>query len=135
VAIGAAGVGGFLGVFLFGSVSWAAFGAFTFAYGSTRNDKLEWVGNTAAAALEKAAEIDQQYLLAAKVKSATDQAILVGQNLNKNYGLTDKIDAQLQLTERSSAVSSKFQKVTDAVDDFKLKATTPPSALLEAGEP
>jgi len=64
-----------------------------------------------------------------------DQAVLVAQNLNKNYGLTDKVDKRLQLTERSSALTSKFKKVTDAVDDFKMKATNPPQALLKAGEP
>jgi hypothetical protein len=69
------------------------------------------------------------------VKTATDQTVLAAQNLNKNYGLTAKVDKQLQLTERSSAVTSKFQKVTDAVDDFKMKATNPPQALLKAGEP
>ena len=47
------------------------------------------------------------------MKNATDQAVLVAQNLNKNYGLTDKVDKRLQLTERSSALTSKFKKVRE----------------------
>lgn len=135
VAVGAAGVGAFLGVWVFGSVTAAGALAVACAYGSTRNDTFRKAGSAAAAAYDKIAEIDEQYDVAAKVKNATDQAVLVAQNLNKNYGLTDKVDKQLQLTERSSAVTSKFKKVTDAVDDFKMKATNPPQALLKAGEP
>jgi hypothetical protein len=135
VAVGAAGVGAFLGVWVFGSVTAAGALAVACAYGSTRNDTFRKAGSAAAAAYDKIAEIDEQYDVAKKVKTATDQTVLAAQNLNKNYGLTAKVDKQLQLTERSSAVTSKFQKVTDAVDDFKMKATNPPQALLKAGEP
>merc|ERR1719387_396119 len=69
--IGAAGLGGVLGLVLFGllpaTIAFTALGA----YAATKSDAA---------------------------KSAVDTVVTVADNLNKNYGLTDQIDEKLQLT-------------------------------------
>jgi hypothetical protein len=53
--------------------------------------------------------------------------VSVADNLNKNYGLTDKIDAKLQLSARAESLSEKFNsqkdKLTSKVDELKDKAS------------
>ena len=61
-----------------------------------------------------------------KAKSALDTVVSVADNLNKNYGLTDKIDAKLQLSARAESLSEKFNaqkdKLTSKVDELKARA-------------
>ena len=61
-----------------------------------------------------------------KAKSALDTVVSVADNLNKNYGLTDKIDSKLQLSARAESLSEKFNsqkdKLTSKVDELKAKA-------------
>ena len=60
-----------------------------------------------------------------KAKSAIDTVVSVADNLNKNYGLTDKIDAKLQLSARAESLSEKFNsqkdKLTSKVDELKAR--------------
>ena len=71
------------------------------------------------------AEISRRQVLP-KAKSALDTVVSVADNLNKNYGLTDKIDAKLQLSARAESLSEKFNsqkdKLTSKVDELKAKA-------------
>ena len=60
-----------------------------------------------------------------KAKSALDTVVSVADNLNKNYGLTDKIDSKLQLSARAESLSEKFNsqkdKLTSKVDELKAR--------------
>ena len=51
--------------------------------------------------------------------------VSVADNLNKNYGLTDKIDEKLQLSARAESLSEKFNaqkdKLTSKVDELKAR--------------
>ena len=71
------------------------------------------------------AEISRRQVLP-KAKSALDTVVSVADNLNKNYGLTDKIDAKLQLSARAESLSEKFNsqkdKLTSKVDELKATA-------------
>ena len=60
-----------------------------------------------------------------KAKSAIDTVVSVADNLNRNYGLTDKIDEKLQLSARAESLTEKFNaqkdKLTSKVDELKAK--------------
>jgi len=75
----------------------------------------------------KAVELEQEYEVLPKAKSAVDTVVTVADNLNKNYGLTDKIDEKLQLTGRIDSLSEKFtaqkDKLSAKVDELKDKAS------------
>merc|ERR1719171_2296376 len=126
--IGAAGLGGVLGLVLFGSLPGAAFLAAAGAYGATKSDAVKSAGGAAANVYSKAVEIEQEYEVLPKAKSAVDTVVTVADNLNKNYGLTDKIDSKLQLTERAESLTAKFdaqkEKLTSKVDELKEKASS-----------
>merc|ERR1719171_3325036 len=126
--IGAAGLGGVLGVVLFGSLPGAVFLAAAGAYGATKNDTVKSAGGAAATVYNKAVDLEEEYEVLPKAKSAIDTVVTVADNLNKNYGLTDQIDEKLQITERAESLSSKFQtqkdNLTARVDELKEKASS-----------
>ena len=76
VAIGAASVGGILGVYLFGDLGTAAFLAIVGAYGSTLSngfgDATKSAGTFASKAYGKSLEINEEYDVLPKAKSALD---------------------------------------------------------------
>merc|ERR1719326_968393 len=125
--IGAAGLGGVLGVVLFGSLPGAVFLAAAGAYGATKNDAVKSAGGAAATVYNKAVDLEEEYEVLPKAKSAIDTVVTVADNLNKNYGLTDKIDAKLQLSERAESLTEKLNaqkdKLTSKVDELKEKAS------------
>jgi hypothetical protein len=127
MTIGAAGLGGIAGVVLFGSLPGAVILAGAAAYGAVKNDTVKSAGAAAAKVYNKAADIEQEYEVLPKAKSAIDTVVSVADNLNKNYGLTDKIDAKLQLSSRAESLSEKFNsqkdKLTSKVDELKDKAS------------
>jgi hypothetical protein len=92
-----------------------------------KNDTVKSAGAAAAKVYNKAADIEQEYEVLPKAKSAIDTVVSVADNLNKNYGLTDKIDAKLQLSARAESLSDKFNaqkdKLTSKVDELKDKAS------------
>merc|ERR1719324_2173346 len=126
--IGAAGLGGVLGVVLFGSLPGAIFLAGAGAYAATKNDTVKSAGGAAATVYAKAVDLEQEYEVLPKAKSAIDTVVNVADNLNKNYGLTDKIDAKLQLSERAESLTEKLNaqkdKLTSKVDELKEKASS-----------
>jgi len=69
-----------------------------------------------------------EYEVLPKAKSAVDTVVTVADNLNKNYGLTDKLDEKLKLSERAESLTSKFEtqkdKLTARVDELKEKASS-----------
>ena len=129
--IGAACVGGFLGVYLFHEVSAGAVLACTLAYGATLNNQFGEVAKTtgdyASKAYAKTLELNEQYDVLPKVKGAADTVTTAASNLDKNYGLTAKVDEKLKLTEALDKVTSKIDdvksSVTDKVADLKAKAS------------
>jgi hypothetical protein len=54
--------------------------------------------------------------------------VTVADNLNKNYGLTDKLDEKLKLSARAESLTEKFNsqkdKVTGKFDELKDKASS-----------
>merc|ERR1719171_33997 len=126
--IGAAGLGGVLGLVLFGSlpatIAFTALGA----YAATKSDAVKSAGGAAATVYNKAVDLEQEYEVLPKAKSAVDTVVTVADNLNKNYGLTDQIDERLKLSERAESLGSKFQtqkdNLTARVDELKEKASS-----------
>ena len=117
--IGAACVGGFLGVYLFHEISWAAFLAIALAYGATTasgfGNTSRTAGDFAAKAYSKTLELNDQYDLVPKAKSALDVATTAANNIDQNYGITSGIDKQLKLSEAASKVTDKFEDLKGSV--------------------
>merc|ERR1719269_331532 len=102
VTIGAAAVGGILGVYLFGDLGTAVFLSCVGAYGSTLSNGFgsasKSAGSFASKAYSKTLEINEQYDVLPKAKSALDTVSTAAGNLNENYGITSKIDEQLKIS-------------------------------------
>lgn len=132
VTIGAASVGGILGVYLFGDLGTAVFLACVGAYGSTLTNGFgsatKTAGTFASKAYGKTLEINEQYDVLPKAKSAVDTVATAASNLDANYGITAKIDDQLKLSAAVEKVTDKVDElktsVTSKVDDLKSKATS-----------
>ena len=103
VAIGAAAFGGIVGVQLTGELSTAVIFATALAYGSTLSngfgDFSKKVGGASSKVYDKTLELNEQYDVLPKAKSAIDTVSTTAANLDANYGITAKIDEQLKLTE------------------------------------
>merc|ERR1719253_1194566 len=132
VTIGAASVGGIIGVYLFGDLGTAVFLACLGAYGSTLTNSFgsasKSAGNFASKAYSKTLEINEQYDVLPKAKSALDTVSTAAGNLNENYGITAKIDEQLKISAAVDKVTDKIDEVktsvTSKVDDLKSKASS-----------
>ncbi len=132
VTIGAAAVGGLLGVQLSGELSTGAIFAIIFAYGSTVSgtfgDITKKVGTVGAKVYSKTVDLDEQYEVVKKTKSALDTTVNVASNINENYGITKKVDEQLKLSQAVDTLTSKVDEVkssvTSKVDELKAKAST-----------
>jgi hypothetical protein len=132
VAIGAASVGGILGVYLFGDLGTAVFLSCLGAYGSTLSNGFgsasKSAGSFASKAYSKTLEINEQYDVLPKAKSALDTVSTAAGNIDSNYGITSGIDESLKLSQAVDKVSSKIDElkssVTDKVDDLKSKASS-----------
>merc|ERR1719352_1449875 len=130
VTVGAASVGGILGVYFFGDLGTAVFLAALGAYGSTLSNGFgsatKSAGAFASKAYSKTLEINEQYDVLPKAKSAVDTVSTAAANIDANYGITAKIDDQLKLSAAVDKVTSKVDEVkasvTNKVDDLKSKA-------------
>jgi len=131
VVIGAASVGGVLGVYFFGDLSTTVILAAVFAYAATTSSSFgeatKTAGSFAAKTYSKTLEINEQYDVLPKAKGAADTITTAASNLNNNYGITAKIDEQLKLSQAVDKASAKFDElkgsVTDKVSDLKSKAS------------
>ena len=132
VTIGAASVGGILGVYLFGDLGTAVFLACLGAYGSTLSNGFgkatSSAGEFGAKAFGKTLEINEQYDVLPKAKSALDTVSTAAANLDANYGITAKIDDQLKISQAIDKVTDKVEEVKGSVagkvDDLKSKASS-----------
>merc|ERR1712134_117245 len=101
------------------------------AYAATTQSKFgdysKTAGDTAVKVYDKTLELNAQYDLLPKIKSATDTVVVAGSNLDKNYGFTSKIDEQLKISQAIDKATSKVDElkssVTGKVEDLKAKAT------------
>jgi len=86
--IGAAAVGGIVGVYLFHELSTGVLFALTLAYAATTassfGDAAKTAGSTASKAFDKAVELNEQYDVVPKAKSAVDTVVVATGNLNEN---------------------------------------------------
>merc|ERR1719253_2555274 len=116
VTVGAAAVGGILGVYFFHELSTGVILAALFAYGSTLNNSFgsatKTAGSAAAKVYGKTVELNEQYDVLPKTKSALDTVTTAAANLDANYGITSSIDEKLQL-------SAAVDKATSKVEDLK----------------
>jgi cell division septum initiation protein DivIVA len=134
VAVGAAALFATLDIGLFeADLPSAAIVALLAAYASTLDNALgdatKSAGRFASNVYGKAKELNEQYDLLPKAKSAADTVTTVADNVNSNYGLTDKLDEKLKLSEKISTVTEKIGdvkgKVTSTVDEISSAAKTP----------
>jgi len=130
--IGAAAIGGLLGIQLTGELSTGVVLAIVGAYGSTLTTKFgevtKTVGSTGAKVYGKTLELNEQYDLVPKAKSAIDTTVTVAANIDANYQITAKIDERLKLSAAVESATDKIDEVktslTGKVDDLKSKATS-----------
>merc|ERR1719174_1986467 len=132
IVVGASAVGGILGVYLFKDLGTAVFLACAGAYGATLTNSFgeasKTAGTFASKAYGKTLEINEEYDVLPKAKSALDTVSTAAANLDANYGITAKVDEQLKLSQALDKVTDKFDEVkssvTDKVDDLKSKASS-----------
>merc|ERR1719401_698350 len=133
--LGAAGAGALLGVFLQQDLLTVGLFALAAAYASTLGNELgdaaKSVGGATATAYDKTKELNEQYDILPKAKGAADTVVSVADNINKNYGITDKIDQKLMLSEKvetaKSKVSDLTSSVTSKVDELKDATSSKPA--------
>jgi len=129
--IGAAAVGGIIGVYFGHELSNGIVCAAILAYGATLGNRFgdfaKSSGNTAAKVYSKTLELNEQYDVLPKVKTAADVVSTAAGNLNENYGITKKVDAQLKISPALDKAVANFDNfkstVTSKVDDLKTKAS------------
>jgi len=129
--LGAAAVGAAAGVYLGGDLQGGLLLGTATAYAATTASQVggyaEKAGEVAVKAYDKSKELNTQYDLLPKLKSAADTAVTASSNLNKNYGITAKIDEQLKLSQAVDKAAAKVDElkasVTDKVGDLKAKAS------------
>jgi small ligand-binding sensory domain FIST len=133
VVIGAAALGGIVGVYLFHELSAGVLLAITLAYGATLSNGFgnasKTAGSAAVKAYSKTLELNEEYDLLPKAKTALDTATTAVSNLDKNYGITSKIDEQLKISQAIDKASKKVNEVkasvSDKLSDLKAKSTSP----------
>ena len=131
VVIGAGAVGGILGIYFTGELQSGLILGAIVAYASTTSSTFgkysETAGETAVKVYDKTLELNAQYDLLPKIKSATDTVVVAGSNLDKNYGVSSKIDEQLKISQAVEKATAKVDElkssVTGKVEDLKAKAS------------
>merc|ERR1711865_830504 len=124
-------VGGIVGIYLTGELQSGLILGSVLAYASTTASQFgkysESAGETAVKVYDKTLELNAQYDLLPKIKSATDTVTVAASNLDKNYGITSKIDEKLKLSQAVEKAGAKVNElkssVTGKVDDLKAKAS------------
>ena len=100
-AIGAAAGAGLLGIQLTGDLTTGAVLAIVCAYGTTLSNGFgsatKSLGSACAKVYDKTLDLQEEYELIQKAKSAIDTTVTVADNLNENYQITGKIDEKLKL--------------------------------------
>merc|ERR1712125_305481 len=107
------------GVYFFHELQTGIIFAAILAYASTTASSFgsvaESAGETAVKVYDKTLEVNSQYDLLPKIKSATDTVTTAAGNLDKNYGFTSKIDEKLKLSQAVEKATSKVGELKDSV--------------------
>ena len=102
LAIGAAAGAGLLAVQLTGDLTTSAVLAIVCAYGTTLDNGFgsatKSLGSACSKVYDKTLDLQEEYELIQKAKSAIDTTVNVADNLNSNYQITGKIDEKLKLS-------------------------------------
>ena len=102
LAIGAAAGAGLLAVQLTGDLTTSAVLAIVCAYGTTLDNGFgsatKSLGSACSKVYDKTLDLQEEYELIQKAKSAIDTTVNVADNLNTNYEITGKIDEKLKLS-------------------------------------
>jgi hypothetical protein len=130
--VGAAAAGALIGVFFQQPITTVGLLALLGAYLSTLSNSVgevaSSVGGTTADAYSKAKELNKEYEILPKAKTAADTVVTVADNINTNYGLTTKLDEKLKLTAKVGDLKAKVgdvtSSITEKVDELKSSATT-----------
>jgi len=134
VAVGAACVGGILGVYFFGDISTAVILALIFAYASTKDNgfgnAIGKAGSAYNTVYDKTVELNDQYDILRKAKSAADVTVAAAVDLDESYQLTARVDEKLKLSQAVDKVTSKIgevteqfpKKISEKVEDLKTKS-------------
>jgi len=121
MAIGAAAGAGLIGIQLTGDLTTSAVLAIVCAYGTTLSNTFgsatKSLGSACSKVYDKTLDLQEEYELIQKAKSAIDTTVTVADNLNQNYEITGKIDEKLKL-------SVAVDKVLANVDDIKVGVTS-----------
>jgi len=121
VAIGAAAGAGLLGIQLTGDLTTSAVLAIVCAYGTTLSNAFgsgtKALGSACSKVYDKTLDLQEEYELVQKAKSAIDTTLTVAENLNRNYQITAKVDEKLKL-------SAAVDKALGSVDDLKASVTS-----------
>merc|ERR1711959_465419 len=99
-----------MGVYFFHELQTGLILAAVFAYASTTGNAAETAGDKAVQVYDKTLELNAQYDILPKVKSATDTVVVAASNLDKNYGFTAKIDEKLKLSQAVDKAASKVDE-------------------------
>jgi hypothetical protein len=132
LAIGAAAGAGLLAVQLTGDLTTSAVLAIVCAYGTTLDNGFgsatKSLGSACSKVYDKTLDLQEEYELIQKAKSAIDTTVNVADNLNSNYQITGKIDEKLKLSAAVDKVLAKVDDIKDStaakVDDLKAKASS-----------
>merc|ERR1712216_1062457 len=93
--------------------------ASVFAYGATTSgtfgDVTKSAGGYASKAYDKTLDLNEEYELLSKGKSAVDAGVNVVDNINTNYGITSKIDDQLKLSAAAESLTTKVEELKTSV--------------------
>merc|ERR1712050_490454 len=133
VIVGAAAVGGLVGIYLFKELSTGVILACIAAYGATLSngfgEAAKTAGGAASKVYAKTLELNEQYDVLPKAKSALDTVTTATSNLDKNYGITKKIDDQLKISAAVEKVADKIEEIKatvgEKVEELKASAAEP----------
>jgi hypothetical protein len=108
ITIGAAAFGGAIGVQLTGELSTAVVFAAALAYGSTLSNGFgevsKTVGSASAKVYSKTVDLNEEYDLLPKAKSALDTTVTVAGNLDANYGITERLGLPAAIDKATAAI-------------------------------
>jgi len=121
VTLATAALGAAAGVFLTGGLTGAAVLSAGAAYASTLDNDVgnaaKAAGSATAKSYNKIVELNEQYDVLPKAKGAADTVVNVLDNINKNYGISAKIDEKLKLSEKVDQLKEKVDDLTSGVTD------------------
>jgi hypothetical protein len=134
VAIGAACVGGIVGVFFFHELSTAVILALIFAYGTTFSNGFgnatRTAGETYNKVYDKTVALNDEYEILDKAKSAADFTVAAASDFDESFQISSRVDEKLKLSQAVDKVKSKVdevteqipQKISQKVQDLKTKS-------------